>query len=86
MKQKGLFVKPVVKNDKNTPFFYRLVKSESYDGAVSVEAVDEFGERISLLCRISTQAGVEMYSSVDTKLGFKLDDEEAIIVADEATV
>lgn len=85
MKIAGIFEKPV--EDKKEKFYLRLVPASSYNGAVSVEAVDKYGNRISLICRISTEVGIEMYSSVEEKLGFPMDSvDDTVVVSGESTV
>jgi len=70
MEQSGIFDKEVKAREKK--FFYRLVPSYTYDGGVAVEAVGEDGKRIALLCRISTDAGIERYEDVPKELGFPM--------------
>lgn len=70
MEQAGIFTTEVKAQKKK--FYYRLVPSYTYDGGVAVEAVDEKGNRIDLICRISTKKGIERYEDVDSELGFPL--------------
>jgi len=84
MKQNGIYVES--EQPKDVKFFYRLCPSESIDGGVAVECVDKDGDRISLLCRISTEKGIQLYRDVDEDLGFNLDLEDGtVIVNEEAT-
>jgi len=70
MEQAGIYTKEVKVQEKK--FFYRLVPSYTYDGGVAVEVVGEDGKRIALLCRISTDAGIERYEDVPKTLGFPM--------------
>ena len=70
MEQSGVFTNEVKVQKKR--FFYRLVPSYTRDGGVAVEAVDEGGKRIALLCRISTDMGIERYEEVPRELGFPM--------------
>jgi hypothetical protein len=71
---------------KNDDFFLRLIKAETYDGSVAVEAVDSKGERLSLICRISKEKGIEMYTNVDASLGFPMRlEDDTVVVQDEGT-
>ncbi|MFA5306079.1 MAG: hypothetical protein WC365_01380 [Candidatus Babeliales bacterium] len=85
MKLKGIFTKATPK--QQLPFFLRLVEASTYKNSVAVEAVDAHGKRIALICRISTEMGVEMYDDVPKELGFPMDAGEStsVLVQSETT-
>lgn len=86
MKLNGIFKKaekPAKKADE--PFFLRLVEASSYPNSVAVEAVNKYGERLSLIYRISKEMGIEAYEGVDPTLGFPMCKENSVVVHDEET-
>jgi len=85
MQFKGLFTKPLAEKKKDEPFYLRLVEASTYQNSVAVEAVDKYGHRLSLICRISKEKGVEMYEDVDPLLGFPMDKDRTVVVQDEGT-
>lgn len=77
MKISGVFDEKKVHKKASKKFFMRLVPARTYSGAVSVEAVDEDGERICLICRISKEAGLEVYGNIVNELGLPMDASKA---------
>ena len=85
MKLKGIFTKAAKPVKTDEPFYLRLVEASSYPGSVAVEAVNKFGERISLICRISKEEGIEAYEGVEKSLGFPLCKTDSVVMQDDET-
>jgi hypothetical protein len=70
MSLKGIYYKKVAQ--KNNDVYLRLIPASTYDGSVAVEAVNERGERLALVCRISKEQGIQIYEDVPSELGFPM--------------
>lgn len=85
MKLKGVFTEAVKPVKTEEPFYLRLVEASSYPGSVAVEAVDKNGERISLICRISKEKGIEAYRYVNPTVGLPLHEHQSVVMQETET-